>query len=130
MVCGPVFLILFEQSSDQGFGVGGRRARGAVHIKRIFPQTLHPVAQELFRKGIARGAVLRAEDDGGQHVGLPFGVLCLHGGYKAGAGHVGRAGLEAYHAGQIEQQGSREEIYPRLIGTASAQDACSKLMKE
>ena len=32
--------------------------------------------------------------------------------------------------GQIEQQGSREEIYPRLIGTASAQDACSKLMKE
>ena len=32
--------------------------------------------------------------------------------------------------GQIEQQGSREEIYPRLIGTSSAQDACSKLMKE
>lgn len=32
--------------------------------------------------------------------------------------------------GQIEQQGSREEIYPRLIGTASAQDACSKLIKE
>ena len=32
--------------------------------------------------------------------------------------------------GQIEQQGSREEIYPQLIGTSSAQDACSKLMKE
>ena len=32
--------------------------------------------------------------------------------------------------GQIEQQGSREEIYPRLIGTSSAQYACSKLMKE
>ena len=32
--------------------------------------------------------------------------------------------------GQIEQQGSREEIYPQLICTSSAQDACSKLMKE
>ena len=32
--------------------------------------------------------------------------------------------------GQIEQQGSREEILPRLIGTSSAQDACSRLIKE
>ena len=32
--------------------------------------------------------------------------------------------------GQIEQQGPRDEIYPRLIGTASAQDACSRLIKE
>ena len=32
--------------------------------------------------------------------------------------------------GQIEQQGPREEILPRLIGTSSAQDACSRLIKE
>ena len=32
--------------------------------------------------------------------------------------------------GQIEQQGPREEILPCVIGTASAQDACSRLMKE
>ena len=32
--------------------------------------------------------------------------------------------------GQIEQQGPREEVLPRLIGTSSAQDACSRLIKE
>ena len=32
--------------------------------------------------------------------------------------------------GQIEQQGPREEILPCVIGTASAQDACSRPMKE